>query len=52
MEVTGCIHLITSNYLRPATLEWKNDNDLYIDGRQRKYDFNAIDEDFDIGEMW
>ena len=51
-KVTGCIHLITSNYLRPATLEWKNDNDLYIDGRQRKYDFNAIDEDFDIGEMW
>ena len=44
-KVMGSIHLITSDYSKPAKLEWKKENDLYIDGRKREYNFDITDED-------
>lgn len=41
-KVLGSIHLITSSYDDPAKLEWKNKNTLYIDGRLREFDFDAV----------
>lgn len=44
-KVIGSIHLITSSYDKPAKLEWKNKNTLYIDGRLREYSFDVSDTD-------
>lgn len=44
-KVMGSIHLITSDYSKPAKLVWKKENDLYIDGRKREYNFDITDED-------
>ncbi len=37
------IHLITSDYSKPADVEWKDDHTLYIDGRLREFDFDSLD---------
>lgn len=46
-KVIGSIHLITSDYSKPAKLEWKQENTLYIDGRKREYNFDVTDDDID-----
>ncbi|MCH5324523.1 MAG: hypothetical protein J1E39_04845 [Eubacterium sp.] len=39
-RVLGSIHVITSAYDKPAKLEWKDDNTLYIDGRRKEFEFS------------
>lgn len=41
-KAVGSIHLITSGYDDPAKIEWKGDNTLYVDGRLREFDFDAV----------
>ncbi len=46
-RVLGCVHINTSPYNKPAKIEWKNDNKLFIDGRERKFSFEPLLDDDD-----
>ena len=41
----GSLHIITSDYNKPAKIEWKDKNTLYVDGRLREFNFDAVDSD-------
>ncbi len=44
-RVLGCIHINTSAYNKPAKIEWKGENKLYIDGRERNFSFEPQPDD-------
>ena len=41
----GGLHIITSDYNRPADVEWKDKHTLYVDGRKREFNFDAAATD-------
>lgn len=41
----GGIHIITSDYNKPADVKWKDKHTLYVDGRKREFNFDAVSTD-------
>lgn len=39
------LHIITSDYNKPADVEWKYNHTLFVDGRKREFNFNAVADD-------
>ena len=39
------LHIITSDYNKPADVTWKDKHTLYVDGRKREFNFDAVTED-------
>lgn len=39
------LHIITSDYNKPADVTWKDKHTLYVDGRKREFNFDAVADD-------